>query len=133
MICKDKIKKLKDIFERYSKIKIVYLFGSHADNRENRFSDIDMGILLEEPYNRTIKLDILGDLATEGFCDVDLVILNEAALLLQFEVVKHNKIIYKREDFDAPAFFSITVRKYLDFKPFIETQRQYLKERILNG
>jgi len=52
---------------------------------------------------------------------------------LKFKVVKYNNIIFRRKDFDAAGYFSITVREYLDFKPFIEVQRRYLKERLLNG
>ncbi|WP_427337969.1 hypothetical protein [Caloranaerobacter sp. DY30410] len=34
--------------------------------------------------------------------------------------------------FNCEMHFSITVRKCLDFEPFIEVQRRYLKERLLN-
>lgn len=126
-------KKLEGIFSRYDKIKVAYLFGSHAANKDNKLSDIDLGILLDDDYNRDIKLSILADLAEVGLCNIDLVLLNEAPLMMKFEIVKYNNILFKRQDFNAAEYFSITVREYLDFKPFIEVQRRYFKERLLNG
>ena len=80
-----------------------------------------------------LKLEILGDLIELGYDNVDLAILNNMSILGQYEVVKHNKIIYQREDFDPHSYFSLIIRKYLDFKPYLKVQRKYLKERILNG
>ncbi len=80
-----------------------------------------------------LKLEILGDLIELGYDNVDLAILNNMSILGQYEVVKHNKIIYQREDFDPHSYFSLIIRKYLDFKPYLKVQRKYLKKRILNG
>jgi len=133
MLSKEKLVTLNRIFSHYDQIKAAYLFGSHAANKANKLSDIDIGILLEQGYNKKIKLDILTELAEHFFCDIDLVILNEATLLVCFEIVKHNKIIYKKCSFDAAGYFSLTIRRFLDFRPFLAVQRKYLKERILNG
>ncbi len=133
MLSTEEILKLQKVFSQYKNIKATYLFGSHATNKTNRFSDLDIGILLEDGYNKKIKLDILTDLAEEDFCDVDLSIINEVSLLLQFEIVKHNLIIYKAPNFDSSTFYSITVRKYLDFEPLLKVQYKYMKERGMNG
>ncbi|MFW6001691.1 MAG: type VII toxin-antitoxin system MntA family adenylyltransferase antitoxin [Halanaerobium sp.] len=124
---------LKKIFSTYNQIKAAYLFGSYAEGRENKKSDLDLGILLDENYNKMIKLDILSKLSENNFDDVDLVILNTASILLKYEIVKHNQLIYCREDFDFSSYFSKTVRFFLDFKPYLKVQREYLKERIING
>lgn len=133
MLSLDIKKKLKEVFSKFDTIKVVYLFGSYACNKDNKLSDIDLGLLLDDNYDKNIKLSILADLAKNNLCNVDLVLLNEAPLMLKFEIVKHNNIIYKRQDFDSAGYFSIIVRKYLDFEPFIEVQRAYSKERLLNG
>jgi hypothetical protein len=133
MLYSEEKEKLKNIFASYSVIRVAYLFGSYAKNKEGELSDIDLGVLLLDNYDKIIKLDIMSDLAENSFCDVDLVILNEADLLTQFEIVKHNKIIYQDKDFDAANYFSKTIRKFLDFRPFLAVQREYFKERLLNG
>ncbi len=125
--------KLKDIFTSYNEIKAAYLFGSYAEEEQNRNSDLDIGILLAEDYNKMIKLDILTKLTQNNFDNVDLVIINNASILVKYEVIKHNKLIYCRNDFDFSVYYSKITRLFLDFKPYLEVQRMYLKERIING
>ena len=126
------LKKLKKIFAEYNKIKAAYLFGSCATGKQNRNSDLDIGILLAEDYDEMIKLDILTKLTKSNFDNVDLVIINNVSILVKYEVIKHNQLIYCKEDFDSSAYFSKIIRLFLDFKPYLEVQRMYLKERIIN-
>jgi len=133
MLPLEKLQNIKKIVPQYKDIKCVYLFGSFAEGRERKSSDIDIGVLCNENYKSDIKLDLLSDFVKAGYCNVDLTIINQADLLTAYEIVKNNKIIYKRNDFDTAQYYSITVRKYLDFKPFLAVQREYLKERILGG
>ena len=35
---------LQNVFEKFKQIKIAYLFGSYAENKENVYSDIDIDI-----------------------------------------------------------------------------------------
>lgn len=125
--------KLKDIFPRYRSIDAVYLFGSRVTGKLHTQSDLDLAIYSEDPGLKEQKLDILADLAQAGFCDVDLVFLNDANIVLQFEVVRLNTVIYKKPDFSPGAFFSKTVRLYFDFYPYLVLQRKAYKERILNA
>lgn len=125
--------KLENIFSNQIEVKAAYLFGSYARGEQKTDSDIDIGILLDENFDRIIKLDLLTSLTENGFDDVDLVILNNASILLKYEIVKNNNLIYSRSDFDTSSYFSKIIRLYLDFKPYLEVQRKYLKERILNG
>ncbi len=133
MLNEKKLMKLGNIFANFKEIKAAYLFGSYVENKENNLSDLDIGILLNEGYSNMIKLNILTKLTENNFDNVDLVILNNAPPLTQFEVVKHNNLIYQQENFDVPGFYSKVVRTFLDFKPYLEVQRSYLKERVLNG
>ena len=54
-------------------------------------------------------------------------------LVLAYEIVKENRLIYRREDFDYLAFFSKTMRMYFDFVPLLEVQKKYLKKRLNNN
>ena len=78
------------------------------------------------------KLDILAQLAAEGFCDVDLVFLPKDNIVLRYEAIRMNHVVYQRPDFDRGSTYSLVVRQYLDFLPFLEVQRKALKERLLN-
>jgi hypothetical protein len=79
------------------------------------------------------KIDILARLAQEGFCNVDLVLLPRDDIVLQYEAVRMNRIVYRRPEFDSAAFYSLVIRRYLDFLPYLRVQRQAYKERILHG
>jgi predicted nucleotidyltransferase len=121
-------------FKKFKNISVAYLFGSHATGKNNEMSDLDIAVLLKRDYeNKRIKLNILQGLVELGYDNVDLVILNRMSILGRHEVVKHNNILYQSDAFEAGSYFSLVVRKYLDFKPLLKTQRENLKERILNG
>lgn len=124
---------LKIVFKRYPAIQAVYLFGSSASGRTHAESDLDLAVLADENSLCGRKLDILTELAKNGFCNVDLIFLPSDDIVLQFEAVRLNRIVYQRPDFDAASVFSLIVRRYLDFLPFLKVQREAYKQRILHG
>ena len=63
----------------------------------------------------------------------DIVFLDVNDIVLRFEIVKHNRVIYRTDDFDSGAMFSLTLRQYTDFLPYLKVQREALKKRILHG
>jgi len=133
MLSEKKIKLLKHVFSKFKDINAAYLFGSHAEDRENKYSDLDIGLVLNDGYNPMLKLDILIKLTENNFENIDIVILNPANPLIKYEVIKNNKLIYKQDSFDASSYYSLVTRTFLDFRPYLDVQRRYLKKRILNG
>ena len=127
------IKLISKIFKKYEDIKAVYLFGSHVSGKLHPESDIDLGIVPASNKIKEKKLDLLADLAQHGFCNVDIVFLDTNDIVLKFEVLRNNKLIYYKSDFDHGTFFSNILRQYFDFLPYLEVQRQAYKERIQNG
>lgn len=125
--------KIAEIAESFNNIEAVYLFGSQAENRANENSDIDIGILLKEDTSKKIKVELYKEFVKAGLDKIDLVILNRASYLLAFEVVKNNNLIYKKENFDAASYQSLVIKKFLDFKYYLNINQESFKERILNG
>jgi predicted nucleotidyltransferase len=124
---------LKAIFGKYPGIQAVYLFGSSATGRARAESDLDLAVLADDAKLRARKVDILAELAANGFCNVDLVFLPDNDIVLQYEAVRLNRLLYQRPDFDGAATFSLVVRRYLDFQPYLKVQRKAYKQRVLNG
>ena len=124
---------LRDVFQCYPEVQAVYLFGSHATGRLHLESDVDLGLVPANPGARTRKLDILTDLARSGFCEVSLVFLDTADVVLRYEAVRHNRLIYSTKHFDRGAFYAKVVREYLDFGPYLEVLREAYKMRIIDG
>ena len=126
------IKLLKEVFKNYPEIEAVYLFGSAGTGKLHSESDIDLAIYPDTPGLREKKLSILTELAQLGFCDVDLVFMDKNDIVLQYEAVRQNIIVYRASGFDRGATYSKIVRQYLDFYPYFE-QRNAYKKRILSG
>jgi hypothetical protein len=124
---------LPDIFKKYPNIQAVYLFGSVASGNANSQSDIDLAILPRDLSLREKKLDILADLTGRGFNNVDVVFLDIRDIVVRFEAVRQNRLIYCAQDFDAGSFFSLTIRRYFDFLPCLKIQREAYKQRMLEN
>ncbi len=125
--------RLRRLFARYPDIQAVYLFGSMASGTTHPESDLDLAILPRDPALRARKLDLLADLAGLGFCDVDLLFLDSADIVTQYEAVRQNRLIYEAENFDRGTEYSRVVRQYLDFLPYLKVQRAAYKRSILSG
>lgn len=121
------------VFRKYPEVQAVYLFGSAAEGRTHAESDIDLAVVPRSPAARARRLDILADLAREGFCEVDLVFLDTDDIVLKYEAVRLNQVVYQTEDFDPGEMYSRVVRQYLDFLPYLQVQREAYKRSILNG
>jgi predicted nucleotidyltransferase len=124
---------LPKVFQQYPDIQAVYLFGSIATGKSHRESDLDLAIVPRSGALRERRLEILTDLACHGFCEVDLVFLDTDDIVLKYEAVRQNLVIYQTEDFDRGSYYSKIVRQYLDFLPYLKVQREAYKRRILSG
>jgi hypothetical protein len=124
---------LKKIFSQFPEIDAVYLFGSAATGTIHQESDLDLAVISGKNSLRNLKLEILTALAAEGYCNVDLVFPSNEDIVLLFEIVSKNNLIYKSKEFSAGTFFSRILRQYFDFYPYLTVQRKAYKKRILHG
>lgn len=125
------LEKLSVVFRRYPEIQAVYVFGSVALGKAHRESDLDLSIVSRDNTFRRRKLGLLAELARQGFCNVDLVFLDTEDIVLQYEAIRQNQVIYSTEDFDRGSFYSEVVRRYLDFQPYLRVQRDAYKQRLI--
>jgi len=129
----DDIRSLKDVFQRYPAIQAVYVFGSTGSGKMHQESDLDLAIVSRGMTLKENKLQLLTELASSGFCDADLVFLDTGDIVLKYEAVRQNRLIYSVQDFDRGSMYSKVIRQYLDFSPYLETQRKAYKRRIERG
>lgn len=118
------------VFARYPQVQAAFLFGSRAFAKARPGSDWDLGVYLEPPEPDP-ALEILTDLVRAGLEPVDLVVLNQAPPVLAFEVVRANKIVYRREGFCVGCYVSRVMREYWDLEPLLRVQREAMKRRWL--
>ena len=125
--------RLRNVFANHPAVRAAYLFGSVAADRERDRSDLDLGIVVDperwEPTDDKVPL-ITDCMEAAGRDWIDLVVLNGAPLVLQFEAVRPNVLLYARDDFHHGRFFSKVARMYWDFEPHFRRQREALKERL---
>jgi predicted nucleotidyltransferase len=109
----------------------VYLFGSHADGRAHRESDVDVGVLLDRERfpSRNARFDARLRLA--GWLagrlrprEVDLVVLNDAPPLLARHIVTAGKRIACYDEAADHAFVRDVLLRAADLQPFLRRARR---------
>lgn len=122
-------------------VAIVYLYGSEALGRANRLSDIDIGIVLEDPssslkdrqrrYDLYSKiLNLLDPILVPGSSkEIDLVFLQAASPILQFQAINAGHTLFVADPVFQADFEASVVREYLDIRPLVEAHFQAVLER----
>ena len=82
-------------------IKLMYLFGSHAQGQANSESDIDIAILGEKKFDPVVRWQLQSELAIALKNDVDLVDLLSASTVMQNQVIHHGICIYDAANYAA--------------------------------
>lgn len=123
---------LAPILRRHPKVRAAYLFGSVAEGRARPDSDIDVGMVCSDALGLE-RLDLLAELSDAGLERVDLAELRDDDLVLRFEAVRPNRLVYATADFDHGSYFSRTLREYWDLQPYLQRQRDAMKRRLLHG
>lgn len=102
------------IWESNPSVVAAWAFGSARDGEVRHGGDADLGVLLAHRPTFDEQLDLLGQLQDALRLDeVDLVILNDANVILRFEAVSGKRLFIR----DVPAmaeFVSLTAREYED-------------------
>ncbi len=127
--------KTESYFAFKPEVLFAYLFGSVAAGKTTALSDIDLAVYLDPKFREPstgfgYQSELITELSSMLEMKTDLVILNKSTLTLKFQVVNKGILIYNCDDRARRDFHEKTVRDYLDFKPFLEVQAQYLKKRL---
>ena len=111
------------IFSKYPPIIAAYLFGSRARGDFSPISDYDFAVQLDKKTDRKkyidLKLDLIGDLCRALKTDnVDVVVLNEAPLLLKHRILRDRKILFCRSQLKRIRNETKILIEYLDEKEY---------------
>ena len=115
----------------------AYLFGSVAEGRSHRESDVDVGVLLDRARYPTSRdrfeqrLMLSSRLATElGGREVDLVILNDAPPQLARSIVTRGRRFFCAAPEADHAFVRDVQLRAADVEPFVLRMRRTKLERL---
>ncbi|MBO0792560.1 MAG: DUF86 domain-containing protein [Ktedonobacteraceae bacterium] len=131
----EKQSKLYQLFAQ-SPVNAAYLAGSLSTRTKfGQLSDVDIAILLMDQIKADqfleYQLYFFSELANRlESNDLDVVILNQASLLLKLQVIKYGQILFSRDEKQRISFETRAVMDYLDFKRFDEIQQQALGRRL---
>lgn len=117
--------------ERPPGVVSVYLFGSHAEKRSHRESDVDVGVLLDrERYSEARdRFDLRVRLSSELMHalqarDIDLVILNDAPPELGRRIVTEGRRLFCVDPEADRAYVRDIQLRYADIAPFLRRMRR---------
>lgn len=117
---------------------VAYLFGSRATGLARPDSDVDIAVLLRPEVDRNDYLDLGLRLARElatstGLGDLDVVVLNDAPLVLRGRVVRDRKVLFSADESARVAYESGTTRVFFDFTLHSDRLDRELLARIADG
>jgi predicted nucleotidyltransferase len=109
----------------------VYLFGSHAEARSHRESDVDVGVLLRLAVHPTprdrfeVRLRLSAELAVRlGTDRVDVVVLNDAPPELGRRIVSRGRRAFCADPSVDHAFVRDVQLRAADLDPFLRRARR---------
>ena len=130
----DKKEKVREFLNKQKHVKLAYLFGSVAEGKEGKLSDVDIAVFLDESLSKKERFDLqlklisglTGILKTDR---IDLIIMNDAPLLLKYNIIKHGKILKDNIETRVKVESRI-LSDYLDMKYYIDRHTDLAIERI---
>jgi predicted nucleotidyltransferase len=91
----DFLKQLKIYFQPTEDVLFAFLFGSHANGKVYKESDVDVAVYLQEGYSLGTVKKIWADIEAIVRKDVDLIILNTAPPLIAQAALRGKSIVIK--------------------------------------
>jgi len=121
-----------EYFHNKKEVVVVYLFGSYADGKQHKKSDIDLAVFLRNGEKRSD--DYIFDLQRiiKGV-EFDIKILNESSTFFQFQVLKKGRKIYCSDEIARIRYEVKVMGEYQDFKPYLDYYNKRMYQHIKEG
>jgi predicted nucleotidyltransferase len=127
--------KIKEVLAGFGEVEAAYLFGSAASGRLRNRSDIDVAVLLRPDVKKArqfdIRLKLMARLEDIFKRPTEIIIMNDAPLLLLREILKSKQIIYEKNAPYRIQFESQKRIEYLDFRPHMLRHSLAFRRRLM--
>ena len=136
----EKLDRLRSYFTEHPELGVasVYLFGSHAEGRAHRESDVDVGILLQWKRHptREDRFDMRVQLGTELISilhhnEVDVVVLNDAPPLLGRKIIYDGIRLFRGDPETDHAYVRDVQIRAADLEPWLRRLRKLRLEAMV--
>ncbi len=129
---------LKKYLKKEDQIKLAYLFGSVAQNKTGKLSDVDLAIYLDDSLNKKEKLDLKLKFISEieniiKNNRLDMVIMNDAPIALNFEIIKANYPLLIRDEDLKVSLEQYIMSRYLDRQYYDQRWAKNLLNKLTEG
>jgi predicted nucleotidyltransferase len=126
---------IKNIISKFltDKVKFAYLFGSAVTKYFNKNSDIDIAVYLKDypvEIKEIIDLKYQIEKKLEFKYDIDLVLLNDADLIISNQIITKGEIIINNEPPFTDRFIIYHQSMYFDFKFFRKNLEENLTKKV---
>jgi predicted nucleotidyltransferase len=116
----------------------AYLFGSQASGTAGPLSDTDLAVLVEPivgvDERFRLRLELIAQatrlLQTNR---VDVIVLNDAPILLRHRVIRDGELLLEREREQRVRFETATILEYLDTRPLRAELARGVQGRLAEG
>jgi len=124
-------KRVASICKAETAIAAAYVFGSYAQGKEKKSSDLDVALLLNETkIGNFSTLDFITVLEKQMGCKADVVILNKADEVLKYEVRRKGMLIFERSGKYRKQF---EIRSRKSYEDFLYLHKKYVKTVLYGG
>lgn len=125
---------LTNFFRTVDNVDLAYLFGSMITGHANELSDVDIAVMLDENLSKKdmlyVQLDLISELSRVLKSNkIDLVVLNDAPLLLKYNIIKNGHVLTSDET-KRVAFETGVMTRYLDERYYIKRHTEMTLQRI---
>lgn len=111
-------KALRDVVDRFPRVRMAFLFGSRARQKARRDSDVDVAVYWEGAPGRREEEALWAALEKAAGTDVDLVRLNDCPPTLAAEALRGIPLLIRDERFYLEYMLEVT-REAEDFREFV--------------
>jgi predicted nucleotidyltransferase len=119
------VKKIRECCLQEEGIIAAYLFGSSVTERRRAISDIDVAILVEAEFEDNFPfLAFAASLERALKHRIDLILLNRTGELLKYQVRRHGRLIFQKDDRKRKQF-EVMGRKL--FEDFLFLHKKHVK------
>jgi predicted nucleotidyltransferase len=113
-----------------ARVRLVYLYGSAADASRPTARDVDLAVVCRPRLGLDDLMHLRADVVAAAGAPVDLIALDDAGVVLTWEVTETGRCLFARDPDDEVAFVTRARARYWDFKPFLEEQWRLAGERL---
>ena len=125
------LSKLASAIEAYPKVLSGYLFGSTATGHARKGSDVDIAVRLVPGLSAEERFQLLLELIDriEKLIElaVDVVLMNDAALIMLNQIFSHGMPVFIRDTEDEESFKVLKQKEFFDFRYYLDRDFDQMK------